>query len=1082
MKKIISSFFIALLCVATAFAQTDSRNRVASTIIADGLAQLPAANTGAFNQVISEMAGTGEQGVLQIAGNLKPAGSGAKNSVFEYALSGITDYAASAAGEKCRAGVRSGLAKAVEGCSDVTNKTFLMTLLARVATPADVALFAKYLGDEKLSIPALAAITKISGADAEALNVVKTATNVPKYSLAKIVEYRKLQGVEDLLLSWAKESDPKTKIAVYDAMAAVGGDKSLKVLESAAKTAAYAPEASHALDAYIKALDRSTDNSAVAKAAKALAKAASPATRCAGLRLALKTAGAKAAKEVVAALKDNDIEYRNTALDFAQQYAGKEILSTVASNYKKLSAPAKIDVVRWLGNNHFEAQAIYDAIGSADSALSCAGMQAASKVGGQKALQALLGQLSKKNGAYASEQLLSFKGDIASGVVSTLKNSHDAPTLVAALNLAGERHIHSAYGDVVKLAANSDASVSSAAYSALAGVAASDAGLTDGVASLLEKSSGASVEKLQQALCNSQVAQSAQNQYSKAAQLIKGSSHPEYYYPLLAQSGTAEALADLQKALGNSSTADAAAKALLIVDNSDVIPVLLGVAKTNAKFKDSMIDRYVSLVDKYAVNGVWKYQRLVDALDTNPADNLVGRIVTDLASTNCVQALAVLADKMGDSKYAFNAAYSFKNIIGSNGSLNAGKAVLDGLNKAKEVCQAKKETGDADAGYAVDQIAGLVSANDGSHGFTLGTATKTIAAGGKETLAKNQENLALTFDWKTDGEATLVLRSLPIVRLSAQGVRLAGGDKSAVANAAGEFNTLEVRLVDDRLFVTSNGVKLVENMLLKDAAGQQKSPTSGDFEVTSDKGTLTLRNANTDKLPATPTYTLSADEKKAGFEVLFDGHSLDKWQGNTVNYTPDNGTIYVTANYGGSGNLYTKKKYSDFVYRFEFCFVTPGVNNGVGIRTNIGTDAAYDGMEIQILDHDDPIYADLRPYQQHGSVYGICVPKHVKFGKLGTWNTEEIRAVGDRITVTVNGEVITDCNIREATKGHNVAPDGGKTNPYTVDHNNHPGLFNKDGYISFCGHGPGVRFRNIRILDLSKSAKKTATSKARRSR
>ena len=70
--------------------------------------------------------------------------------------------------------------------------------------------------------------------------------------------------------------------------------------------------------------------------------------------------------------------------------------------------------------------------------------------------------------------------------------------------------------------------------------------------------------------------------------------------------------------------------------------------------------------------------------------------------------------------------------------------------------------------------------------------------------------------------------------------------------------------------------------------------------------------------------------------------------------------------------------------------------------------------------------------------------------------------------VTVNGEVILDGNIREACKGHNIAPDGGKSNPYTVDHQNHPGLFNKDGYVSFCGHGPGVRFRNVRILDLSK--------------
>lgn len=91
----------------------------------------------------------------------------------------------------------------------------------------------------------------------------------------------------------------------------------------------------------------------------------------------------------------------------------------------------------------------------------------------------------------------------------------------------------------------------------------------------------------------------------------------------------------------------------------------------------------------------------------------------------------------------------------------------------------------------------------------------------------------------------------------------------------------------------------------------------------------------------------------------------------------------------------------------------------------------------------------------------------MKFPPLGTWNVEEIRAVGDRITVTVNGEVILDGNIREACQGHNVAPDGGKKNPYTVDHRNHPGLFNASGHIGLLGHGAGIKFRNIRIKELT---------------
>ena len=226
-----------------------------------------------------------------------------------------------------------------------------------------------------------------------------------------------------------------------------------------------------------------------------------------------------------------------------------------------------------------------------------------------------------------------------------------------------------------------------------------------------------------------------------------------------------------------------------------------------------------------------------------------------------------------------------------------------------------------------------------------------------------------------------------------------------------------------------------------------------------------------EKLPeveTSPKFELSAQEKKEGFEILFDGEDMSQWTGNTIDYVPMNGVISVSANYGNGGNLYTKKEYSDFVFRFEFCFMKEGVNNGVGIRTPMGVDAAYEGMEIQILDHDAPIYKNLREYQVHGSVYGIIPAKRIKSPKLGTWNTEEIVVKGDHIKVTVNGEVILDGNIRKACKGNNVSKDGSKTNPYTVDKKNHPGLFNKSGHIGFLGHGQGLKLRNVRIKDLSK--------------
>ena len=272
--------------------------------------------------------------------------------------------------------------------------------------------------------------------------------------------------------------------------------------------------------------------------------------------------------------------------------------------------------------------------------------------------------------------------------------------------------------------------------------------------------------------------------------------------------------------------------------------------------------------------------------------------------------------------------------------------------------------------------------------------------------------------------------------------------------------------------------KHVREMLLKAQSVFKSHTEDADAGYAVDQvNTLLPKIIDDPNAVTTKLTTLSDEERKEGFELLFDGSNLDQWKGNKTNYIPIDGAIYVSANYGSEGNLYTKRKYSDFVLRFEFSFVRGGVNNGVGIRTREGVDAAYEGMEIQILDHDDPIYKGLRDYQQHGSVYGIIVPEHVNFGPLGTWNTEEIRAVGDHITVIVNGRVILDGNIREACQGHNMAPEEGKPNPYTVDHQNHPGLFNPDGLICFCGHGEGLKLRNIRVLDL---AKKKTNNKRRK--
>lgn len=199
---------------------------------------------------------------------------------------------------------------------------------------------------------------------------------------------------------------------------------------------------------------------------------------------------------------------------------------------------------------------------------------------------------------------------------------------------------------------------------------------------------------------------------------------------------------------------------------------------------------------------------------------------------------------------------------------------------------------------------------------------------------------------------------------------------------------------------------------------------------------------------------LSTKEKKDGYTLLFDGKSMDQWTGNTQSYIAENGTITIHPEKGSGGNIYTKEEYSDFDFRFEFK-LTPGANNGIGIRAPLEGDAAYVGMEIQILDNTAAEYKDLHPYQFHGSIYGVVPAKTGYLKPVGEWNYEEIIAMGPKIKVILNGTVITDADITEARQKE------------TMDGKEHPGLKRDKGHIGFLGHGSVVQFRNIRIKDLS---------------
>jgi hypothetical protein len=194
----------------------------------------------------------------------------------------------------------------------------------------------------------------------------------------------------------------------------------------------------------------------------------------------------------------------------------------------------------------------------------------------------------------------------------------------------------------------------------------------------------------------------------------------------------------------------------------------------------------------------------------------------------------------------------------------------------------------------------------------------------------------------------------------------------------------------------------------------------------------------------------SAPAADDGFETLFDGKSLDQWQGAVKEYVIEDGALVCKG-----GNLYTKKEYADFVLRFEFK-LPPGGNNGIGLRCPPEKgDMAYLGMESQVLDDTAAQYAGkLKPYQYHGSIYGVVAAKPGHLKPVGEWNEEEITCKGSRVTVKLNGAVIVDADLAKAAEAG------------TLDGRPHPGLKRTKGHIGLLGHGSPVAFRNMRVKEL----------------
>lgn len=750
--------------------------------------------------------------------------------------------------------------------------------------------------------------------------------------------------------------------------------------------------------------------------------------------------------------------------------------------------------------------------------LQAAAIRSLAKIGNKDAMSELTELLKSDNKetiGLAKDALTTYDGDMSYELTSKFNDSSDLGK-IAMLQLMARRRMVGLYNMVYNQLFTDNSAVKKEAANTLQYVVTDD-NLKD-MFLLLEKPNAKHVPELQKAINASLSNLSAEEQITIIAKQANKPGVKSYlYYPAMAYTATEEAMNQLMNEYETSTDKQkqAAFEALTTWKTFDVIYPLLDIArKSNDKDeKSAAIDAIINTIAKSDQKQAVKYLFLREALEMTNTTKQISKIIDLLANTNMYQAFLLMETYLDIPELKEKAAQASMKLALNNPEFS-GEKTTSILNKVsqtldnpdagyqREAIKKFLDENQTDNGYVsifngkdLSGWKGLVGNPITRSKMSETALAKAQAKVDKEALKnwvvqdetifftgkgnnlcteKQYADFEMLVDWKlypgAEPDAGIYLRGTPQVQIwdisrTNVGAQVGSGglynnqthesNPLKVADLKlGEWNTFYIKMVGDRVTVHLNGELVVDNVILENYwdRSQPIFPIE-QIELQAHGSEVAYRDIFIKEIERSEPFTLTEEEEKDNFEVLFDGTNMHNWIGNTQDYIIEDGNMVIYPSNNHGGNLYTKKEYDNFVFRFEFQ-LTEGANNGLGIRTPMEGDAAYVGMELQILDNDAAVYENLEEYQYHGSVYGVIPAARNHLKPLGEWNYQEVIADGDNIKVILNGTTIVDGNIREASKNG------------TLDGKDHPGLLNKSGHIGFLGHGSVVKFRNIRVKRL----------------
>ncbi|HZH73159.1 MAG TPA: family 16 glycoside hydrolase [Mariniphaga sp.] len=1127
-NRIFQYIFILLLAFSVGANAQD--RRTLDTKVADALAQMPANDLEHRDKVMAEIIDLGAEGFNKMSQLLTAPGVGDDTAV-RFALNSLSRYASAFGREDARQVVENGLIEALKSHDDPEVKTFLMNQLNLAGQEKAVEAVKGYLIDKDLVEPAAQTLVAIGSPEAEKILVeaLSSASDAEAITLVQAVGKFKSEAALGKITSLAGSSDSNMRKVALAAIAEIGHPDSYKLLQNAAKDVKFNYEPTHAAEAFIAYTDRLAEREEAKLAKKGLKTIIKDNqsddklhNQIAALKVYAKNYEYEAMPLLLKAIDNSNKEFRNAILNIAGNMGSAEVTRQWVNKAGSVPQETKAEIINMLGRRGDKRAAAFviASLNEPDAFVREEAIAALVKLQEADAVPVLLNHIANGNDLEASKnalnQLLSQKH--LTPVAEKMKQSSGA-VKAALIDVIGAKAGNEYFNDILAATNSSNNEERTAAFKALKTISNSD-NLDALIKLLLEAEEEKEISEVQEAIvAAAKGVESESTERGKLLQALKRTNKKERIVALLPEIGGEVALNTVTEYFNNSTGTlkETAFEALTSWKDYDAAASLYEVAESSqGEYRTKAFSNFVRMVRAANLpddQKLLQYRKIMPfasgAKDEVLVINAVGNLKTflslvylesflDSKETQQAAARAIMKVAMPDADGLNGmSGQKVQELLRKVASVIAGEeSDYDKININNYLAKMPKEEGYVSIfnGENLEGWQGLVGnpitrakmsqqelagkqeeANKKMH-ENWAVKDNTIVFNGKGinlATVKEYGDFEMVVDWRItkDGDSGIYLRGTPQVQIwdTARvevGAQVGSGGLynnkvheskplKVADNPIGDWNTFRIKMIGENVTVYLNGELVVDNVPLENYWDRsQPIFPKGAIELQAHGTDLAFRDIYVKEIK-TEEIGLTEEEKAEGFVSLFNGMNLDGWQGNTTDYFAQNGELVVEPKRGGRGNLYTGKEYSDFIFRFEFQ-LTPGANNGLGIRTPLTGDAAYHGTELQILDNTAPIYANLKEYQYHGSVYGVIPAKRGYLKPVGEWNYQEVVVQGSKVKVILNGTVIVDGDIAEASKNG------------TLDGRDHPGLKNDSGYIGFLGHGSELKFRNIRIKDLSK--------------